>query len=122
MLKAEQSSFKPPTNTRSNTVESVDGNLASTITEVPVWLLNACNALDSITSEHPKAMSVLSAVLIIAGSLPALPAITAGAGGAVLATGTAHVIGVIAVGLGQALNTSIKNTQNNQAQATDTMQ
>lgn len=101
---------RPTTPPRSQTT---DGNevAVTTIANAPVWLLNACTALDYITSEHPKAMSVLSAILITAGSLPAIPAISAGAGGAVLASGAAHAIGAIAIGLGQALGASIKNSQ-----------
>jgi len=93
--------------------QTTDGNevAVTTMANAPVWLLNACTALDYITSEHPKAMSVLSAILITAGSLPAIPAISAGAGGAVLASGAAHAIGAIAVGLGQALGATIKNSQ-----------
>lgn len=85
-------------------------------TQAPVWLLNACNALDFITSEHPKAMSVLGAILITVGSIPAIPAISAGAGGAVLASGAAHAIGAIAVGVGQALSMSVKNNQQSNQQ------
>jgi hypothetical protein len=62
-------------------------------------------------------MSVISAILITAGSIPALPAISAGAGGTVLASGAAHAIGAIAVGLGQALSISVKNQQEKEAQA-----
>ena len=83
-------------------------------TQVPVWLLNACSALDYITSEHPKAMSIISAILITAGSIPAIPAIAAGAGGAVLASGAAQAAGAIAIGLGQVLNTTVKKTQKSQ--------
>ena len=75
---------------------------------MPIWLLNACSALDYITSEHPKAMSIISAILITAGSIPAIPAIAAGAGGAVLALGAVQAAGAIAIGLGQALNTTVK--------------
>lgn len=99
---------RPTTPQRSQTTDEV---AVTTIANAPVWLLNACTALDYITSEHPKAMSVLSAILITAGSLPAIPAISAGAGGAVLASGAAHAIGAIAVGLGQVLGASIKNSQ-----------
>lgn len=67
-------------------------------------------------------MSVISAILITAGSIPALPAISAGAGGAVLASGAAHAIGAIAVGLGQALSVSVKNQQGKEAQASTTVQ
>ncbi|KAG6861135.1 hypothetical protein C0995_003587 [Termitomyces sp. Mi166 len=108
-----------PGRSRSNTVDS--GN--TTTIEAPLWLLNACNALEYITSEHPKTMSIISAILITAGSIPAIPAISAGAGGAVLASGAAHAIGAIAVGLGQALSMSVKSQtqdQNNQVQAPST--
>ncbi|KAG6868485.1 hypothetical protein C0993_002250 [Termitomyces sp. T159_Od127] len=94
-------------------------SLDTTTTEAPLWLLNACNALEYITNEHPKTMSIISAILITAGSIPAIPAISAGAGGAVLASGAAHAIGAIAVGLGQALSMSVKN-QNSQVQAPST--
>jgi len=78
-------------------------NAVTTVTQAPLWLVNACQALDFITTEHPKVMTALSAVLITVGSIPALPAITAGAGGVFLASGTAHAIGTIAVGLGTLL-------------------
>lgn len=45
-------------------------------------------------------MTAISAVLITIGSIPALPAISAGAGGVFLASGTAQAIGSIAVGVG----------------------
>lgn len=48
-------------------------------------------------------MTAVSAVLITVGSLPALPAISAGAGGAFLASSTAHALGSLAVGLGTIL-------------------
>ena len=86
----------------------------TTTTEAPAWLLNACTALEYITSEHPKAMSIISAILITAGSIPAIPAIAAGAGGAVLASGAAHAIGAIAVGVGQALNAGVQHQQKKQ--------
>ena len=47
--------------------------------QAPLWLLNACSALDFLTSEHPKVMTTLSAVLITVGSLPALPGISTAA-------------------------------------------
>lgn len=85
-----------------------------TTAQAPAWLLNACTALEFITSEHPKAMSIISAILITAGSIPAIPAIAAGAGGAVLASGTAHAVGAIVVGLGQALGAGIATNQKKQ--------
>ncbi|KAF9444387.1 hypothetical protein P691DRAFT_786796 [Macrolepiota fuliginosa MF-IS2] len=109
---------RQPSPPRSHTVQPVEvhspgtssnnNNEVVSTTQAPVWLLNACNALDFITSEHPKTMSVLSAILITVGSIPAIPAITAGAGGAVLASGAAHAIGAIAVGVGQALSMSLQ--------------
>ncbi|RXW22547.1 hypothetical protein EST38_g3324 [Candolleomyces aberdarensis] len=98
---------------RSHTTDE-HGKEVSTVTNAPVWLLNAVGALDFLTNEHPKAMSVLSAVLITVGSIPAIPAVAAGAGGAILASGAAHAIGAIAVGLGQALGSSVKNSQQQQ--------
>ncbi|KAF8909643.1 hypothetical protein CPB84DRAFT_1765087 [Gymnopilus junonius] len=90
------------------------GEVVTATTQVPAWLLNACTALEYITGEHPKAMSIISAILITAGSIPAIPAIAAGAGGAVLASSTAHAIGAIAVGMGQALGASITQQQKKQ--------
>ncbi|KAJ7022027.1 hypothetical protein C8F04DRAFT_1139164 [Mycena alexandri] len=66
----------------------------------PAWLLNAATALDFLQNEHPRVMTTLSAILIVAGTIPSLPVITAGAGGAILASSTAHAVGAIAVGLG----------------------
>ncbi|KAJ7480147.1 hypothetical protein B0H11DRAFT_1916273 [Mycena galericulata] len=71
----------------------------------PAWLLNAATALDFLQNEHPRVMSTLSAILIVAGTLPTLPIISAGAGGAVLASSTAHAIGAIAVGVGSWIKT-----------------
>ncbi|KAF9528805.1 hypothetical protein CPB83DRAFT_813344 [Crepidotus variabilis] len=82
--------------------------------EAPAWLLNACTALEFITSEHPKAMSVISAILITAGSIPAIPAIAAGAGGTILASGAVHAIGAIAVAAGQALGAGVAAQKNQQ--------
>ena len=48
-------------------------------------------------------MSTMSAILVTVGSIPALPGIGATAGGAILTCGAAQAIGVVAVGLGQAL-------------------
>ncbi|KIM59547.1 hypothetical protein SCLCIDRAFT_994817 [Scleroderma citrinum Foug A] len=70
-----------------------DANGVTTISNVPTWLLNACQALNFLTAEHPKAMTTLSAVLITAGTLPAIPALS---GGTVLATGVAQAVGAIA--------------------------
>jgi hypothetical protein len=58
-------------------------------------------------------MNTLSAVLIVAGTIPSLPIITAGAGGALLASSTAHAVGAIAVGIGSWIKTQqeIKSQQ-----------
>ncbi|KAJ3482881.1 hypothetical protein NLI96_g6678 [Meripilus lineatus] len=91
---------------------------STTVGQAPIWLLNACTALDFLTTEHPKVMSALSAVLITVGSIPAIPAISAGAGGAFLASGTAHALGSIAVGIGSWLKAnSEQSNQPTQAQA-----
>jgi flagellar biosynthesis component FlhA len=65
--------------------------------------VNACQALDFLTSEHPKVMSAMSAILITVGAIPSLPAVSAGAGGALLASHAIQAAGAIAVGVGQAL-------------------
>lgn len=72
----------------------------TTVNNVPTWLLNACHALNFLTAEHPRAMTTLSAVLITAGTLPAIPAISSGT---VLASGVAQAVGAIAVGVGNLL-------------------
>jgi len=77
-----------------------DSQAVTTVSNVPTWLLNACQALNFLTAEHPRAISTLSAVLITAGTLPAIPAIS---GGTVLATGVAQAVGAIAVGVGNLL-------------------
>lgn len=56
-----------------------------------------------MTTEHPKVMSAMSAILITIGAIPSLPAISAGAGGALLASHAAQAAGAIAIGVGQAL-------------------
>ncbi|KIJ64314.1 hypothetical protein HYDPIDRAFT_112300 [Hydnomerulius pinastri MD-312] len=88
-----------------------ESNAVTTVSNVPTWLLNACHALDFLTTEHPRAMTTLSAVLITAGTLPAIPAIS---GGTVLATGVAQAVGAIAVGVGNLL----KASQEGQVQVT----
>ncbi|KAL0952808.1 hypothetical protein HGRIS_007033 [Hohenbuehelia grisea] len=76
----------------------------TTVAHAPTWLLNACNALDFLTTEHPKVMTTISAVLITVGAIPAavsaVPALSGSAGGAILASGAAHAVGAIATGVG----------------------
>jgi len=98
--KAPTPKSTPSSTTAVATPEATPGETTTTVTHAPLWLLNACQSLDYLANEHPKVMTALSAVLITVGSLPAIPAISAGAGGAFLASGTAHAIGSIAVGLG----------------------
>jgi hypothetical protein len=81
--------------------------VTTTVQQAPLWMINACNALEFLTVEHPKAMTAVSAILVTVGSLPAIPAISAGAGGAILASHAAQAVGAIAVGVGHWL----KNTQ-----------
>lgn len=94
----------------SNSTHFAQITVSTTVAQAPTWLVNACTALDFLTGEHPKVMTALSAVLITVGSIPALPVISAGAGGAFLASGTAHAIGSIAVGVGSLLK-AIGDTQ-----------
>ncbi|KAF9265119.1 hypothetical protein L218DRAFT_861623 [Marasmius fiardii PR-910] len=77
----------------------------TTVTQAPLWLINACSALDFIQTEHPKVMSTISAILITVGTIPSIPAISAGAGGALLASGAVQAAGAIAVGVGSWLKT-----------------
>ena len=67
---------------------------------MPLWLLQTCLSLETLTSEYPRTMSVVGAVLITLGSIPAIPAVSAGAAGAFLASTTAHALGSVALGLG----------------------
>jgi len=102
-----------PATTPALTPDSSDDS-TTTVAHAPLWLINACQSLEVLTTEHPKVMTALSAVLITVGSLPALPVISAGAGGAFLASSTAHAIGSIAVGLG----TWLKSQNEGQMQVT----
>ena len=84
---------------------------------MPTWLLNAANALDFLTTEHPKVMTTLSAVLVTVGSLPAIPALAGGAGGVFLASHAVQAAGAIAVGLGNFL----KSAQDSAARRQETI-
>jgi hypothetical protein len=75
-------------------------SVTTTVAQAPIWLLNACNALDFLHTEHPKTMSTLAAVLLTVGSLPALPGISAGVGGTLLASQAVQAAGAIAIGVG----------------------
>ncbi|KAH9936912.1 hypothetical protein B0H21DRAFT_825475 [Amylocystis lapponica] len=68
---------------------------ATIIAQVPLWLLAASEAMAALTTDYSSTMSVLAAVLITVGSVPALPTVSAGA--------TAHALGSVAVGLGALL-------------------
>ncbi|KAL6307347.1 hypothetical protein BKA93DRAFT_727632 [Sparassis latifolia] len=103
---SKNTSATTPANTPSTTPAGTPGDTTTTIAQAPLWLMNVCQSLDFLTTEHPKVMTAISAVLITVGSLPALPAISAGAGGAFLASTTAHALGSIAVGLGTLLKAS----------------
>ncbi|KAK0505324.1 hypothetical protein EDD18DRAFT_332851 [Armillaria luteobubalina] len=103
-----------PSPTRSSTTDQT----VTTVANAPIWLLNATHALDFLTNEHPKVMSTISAILITAGSLPAIPAVAAGAGGAVLASGAAQAVGAIAVGLGSWLRAAQQDGNSSHGQST----
>lgn len=87
-------------------LESANNHLLTRVTaqvrvaNAPEWLLTACQSLDAISNEYPKTITVLAAVLITVGSVPSLPV----AAGTALASGTAHAIGGVAVGLGSWIN------------------
>jgi hypothetical protein len=55
-------------------------------------------------------MSTLSAALITVDTLPSLPGISAGAGGAILASHAAQAAGAIAVGISHWLESSQDST------------
>jgi hypothetical protein len=80
--------------------------VTTTEAHAPLWMLNACNALDFLTTEHPKVMSTLSAVLITVGSLPVIPGLPAAAGGTILASHAVQAAGAIAVGVGNWLKSA----------------
>ncbi|KIK18509.1 hypothetical protein PISMIDRAFT_684095 [Pisolithus microcarpus 441] len=61
-------------------------------------------------------MTTLSTVLITAGTLPAIPAIS---GGTVLATGVAQAVGAIAVGVGNLLKAQHEGQIQMSGQSTD---
>jgi len=86
-----------PTSTPALTPES---GAVTTVSAAPTWLVNACTALDFLTSEHPRTMSAMSAILITIGAIPSIPGIGATAGGALLASGAAQAVGAIATGVG----------------------
>ena len=62
--------------------------------------MNVCSALDFLNDEHPKVMTTLGAILITVGSIPAIPAVHAGAAGALLASTAVQAAGTIAVSVG----------------------
>jgi hypothetical protein len=103
-LQAEVSRF-----ITSSFIQLIKSSAVTTVQQVPVWLLNACNALEFLTVEHPQVMTTLSAVLITVGTLPALPGIAGGAGGALLASHAVQAAGAIAVGLGNWLKVTREN-------------
>jgi hypothetical protein len=88
--------------------------VATTVTQAPEWLLGAQGALEHLTSEYPKAMTTIAAILVTAGSIPALaasggtaafaPLLAASHGGqaaiALLSAPAAQAAGAIALGLG----------------------
>ncbi|TDL14858.1 hypothetical protein BD410DRAFT_796885 [Rickenella mellea] len=85
---------------KSNSAPTEDTTALTTISKAPVWLVNACTALDFLTAEHPKVMSAMSAILITIGALPSIPALIPAASGTVLASAGVQAAGAIAGGLG----------------------
>ncbi|KAH8986595.1 hypothetical protein EDB92DRAFT_1936180 [Lactarius akahatsu] len=97
---APAASSVPTSSTVVSTTAAPSGEVTTTEAQAPLWLLNATNALEFLTSEHPKVMTTLSAVLITVGSLPALPGLSTAAGGTLLASHAVQAAGAIAVGVG----------------------
>ncbi|KAH8832739.1 hypothetical protein DL96DRAFT_1704792 [Flagelloscypha sp. PMI_526] len=79
--------------------QNPDGVLGTGIAKAPTWLLDVCKALDTLQTDHPRAMSVLSAILITAGTLPTLPIVVA-SGTGILATHAVQAAGAVALGVG----------------------
>ncbi|KAH9068098.1 hypothetical protein EDB83DRAFT_683482 [Lactarius deliciosus] len=78
---APAASNVPTPSTVVSTTAAPSGEVTTTTeAQAPLWLLNATNALEFLTSEHPKVMTTLSAVLITVGSLPALPVLSTACG------------------------------------------
>ena len=73
---------------------------ATQTTHIPKWLLDASHALDVLVSDHPKAMSAISAILIALGGVPSVPAVASGEAGTFLASGAAQVIGHVMTDVG----------------------
>ncbi|KAI5118712.1 hypothetical protein M0805_004512 [Coniferiporia weirii] len=99
------------------TVTPEDAAALTAVTKAPAWLINACSALEFLTTEHPKAMSAMSAILITVGTIPSIPVISAGAGGALLASGAAQAVGAVVMGVGQCLKAIHDNNQAKAEQA-----
>lgn len=76
------------------------------IAQVPAWLLAASEAIFAMTPDSGGAMSILAAVLITVGSIPALPGVAAGS--------TATALGAAAVGLGTILRERAITAADNQ--------
>ena len=68
--------------------------------QAPMWLLQVCHVLDNASPDSQGVMTILSAILITVGSIPALPAVQSGAAGVFLASGAAQTIGSILTGFG----------------------
>ncbi|EED79018.1 predicted protein [Postia placenta Mad-698-R] len=73
------------------------------IAQVPIWLLNASEALFAVINEPLTVTSVLAAVLITVGSIPAIPAVSAGP--------TVQVAGYLAVAVGTRMRNQPKITE-----------
>jgi flagellar biosynthesis component FlhA len=72
-----------------------------------------------VTTDNPKVMSTVGAILITVGSIPAIPAVAAGAGGVVLASHAVQTIGAIAVGVGNLLRSQGGKTPDQEKTASE---
>jgi hypothetical protein len=66
----------------------------------PPWLSLVVESLKDLNSEYPLLMDAASAILVVLGSIPAIPAIAAGGAGPLLAGTAAKVLGSMAVSAG----------------------
>lgn len=98
-----------------NLADTPDPSDAVAVAKAPAWLLNACGALEFLTSEHPKTVSTVAAILLTVGAIPS-SAVAAGIGGGLLAGTAAQAVGAVAVGVGQALKIAGAKQQQGQQQ------
>jgi hypothetical protein len=86
--------------------------VATTSEDGPLGLYHP---LDYLIAKHPKVMSIVSNVLIIAGGVVLLPGFPTWASGTILAHPAVTVSGAIAVGVGKWLRSALNSAAANRA-------